>query len=311
MSDAERSLQEGAPLAVVLASVPQIPGRVLALVAAAERAGRLPQVLSRLMKQRRAASVRRWDSIPFYRVYPLILGLVVIGVGAMLVICVAPKFEQIFKDFRTPLPEVTRLSLQFARDSGPWIALLAMLMLCWLILSTVASRWRGSAFGLVEDPLDWLVNRLPWIGKVRAYRALGDVLEFASDGVAEGRPLDATLLEASQITANSHVREQIENWVTQMSRGRTLADAARDAGLPRLVSSMLATAQQTPDVAEVFRFLGRYYSTRFSRAAAILQAAVIPVVVILMGCVVAWMELSVLLPLMRLVDRMSPYPTGL
>ena len=109
---------------------------------------------------------------------------------------VAPKFEQIFKDFRIPLPEVTRISLNAAQESGPWVALLAMLLLCWLILSTVAARWRGSAYGLVESPFDWIANRLPWIGRIRGQRALGEVLEFASEGVADGRPLDYLITPA-------------------------------------------------------------------------------------------------------------------
>ena len=72
-----------------------------------------------------------------------------------------------------------------------------------------------------------------------------------------------------------------------------------------LTLSMLATASQTPDIAQVLRFLGRYYSTRFSRAVALLQASVVPLIALVMGSLVAWLALSVFLPLVRLIDRLA------
>jgi type II secretory pathway component PulF len=75
-----------------------------------------------------------------------------------------------------------------------------------------------------------------------------------------------------QVCGNARVRSQIDDWVSAMSQGAAIPDAATHADLPRLVSRMLSTAIQTPDLAEVLRFLGRYYATRFSRAIALLEA---------------------------------------
>src|SRR5437762_1781620 len=162
MSHAQQALEEGAPLATVLDAVPQIPGRVIALVAGAEREGRLPQVLARLVQQRQAAVQRTMTYTSFYRLYyPPALALSLITITWMLMVFVMPKFQQIFKDFRTPLPRVTQITLDFARASGPWVALVLLLLLVSLIFSTFASRWLGVGYGLVESPLAWIANRLP------------------------------------------------------------------------------------------------------------------------------------------------------
>jgi type II secretory pathway component PulF len=311
MTVAQQALQEGAPLAVVLSAVPQIPIRVLALLAGAERVGRLPQVLTRLMDQRRAAVSRRPGYLPFYRTYPLVFGLAFVAITTMFAVFVGPKFEQVFKDFKTPLPEITRITLHVARDVGPWMALLLMVFMVLLMIATATSRWRGGALGLVESPFDWLANRIPWIGRMRLCRALGDTLEFAADAVEAGRPMDATLIEASQVSANSRVRRMVNNWVVQLSIGRSIDESARIAGLPSMVCSMMKTASNTPDLAEVLRFLGRYYSTRFSRAAAILEAAVIPLIAIVMGAMAALLALSIFLPMISLINRVSVHPKGI
>ena len=46
--------------------------------------------------------------------------------------------------------------------------------------------------------------------------------------------------------------------------------------MPALISGMVATVNTTADLASVFRFLGRYYDNRFSRAALLLEGAVMP-----------------------------------
>jgi len=310
MIAAEQALQEGAPLAVVLSAVPQMPSRVIGLVSAAERVGRLPQVLSRIMEQRRAAIARSMTPglMPFYRAYPLALALIFVFMTSMLMVFVAPRFETIFKDFKTPLPRVTQLTFEIARGAGPWIAVLLATVILALIIAGISSHWRGGALGLVEGPFGWIANRLPWIGRVRLYRALGDALEFTADAVEAGRPIDVSIAEAAQVGANSRLREIFDRWYEEMIQGRSIADAARVAGMPAQTCSMLATALQTPDLAPVMRFLGRYYSSRFSRAIAFLEASFVPVIALVMGIFVAWLALSVFMPMVRLIDRLGPYP---
>ncbi len=74
LEEAKIRLEQGESLATVLEVIPKIPPRIIGLVAAAERAGRLPQVMSRMMEQRRSAASRGLGYMPFYRMYPLILG---------------------------------------------------------------------------------------------------------------------------------------------------------------------------------------------------------------------------------------------
>ena len=135
--------------------------------------------------------------------------------------------------------------------------------------------------------------------------AYGDVFDFAADSVEAGITLNGSLIEASQIPTNSLVRNRISNWVSRMSRGQSVPEAARGARLPPLVCGMLATTTHTQDLPHVLRFLGRYYRSRFSRATALIQAGVVPMLAMVMGLFVAWLALSVMLPLVRLIEVLS------
>jgi len=236
------------------------------------------------------------------------VAVVFVVIASMFVVFVAPKFEQIFKDFGVPMPWVTQITLDVCRLVGPWVSLALLIGLLALAYTAVVTRSRGAGFGLVERPLDWLANRLPWIGTMRMHRALGDVLEFTADAVESGRPIDRSLMEASQFPANSRLREMIIDWATRLSHGEPIDIACRSAGLPPLVCGMVATGAHTSDIGPVLQFLSRYYSTRFSRANELLHAAVVPMLAIGMGVMVGWLALSVVLPLVRLIDRVAPYP---
>ena len=305
-------LEQGGSLVSVLEALPQMPPRVLGLVAAAERTGRLPQVLAKLMEQRRRAVSRGLGFLPFYRTYPLVLGLVFIGVASMLMIFVIPKFEQIFKDFGVQMPGVTVAMIDLCRIAWPWIPLLLAVLLVALIANTISSGWIGGGYGLVERPVARLVSYIPWVGRMQMQRALGDVLDCAADAIDAGRPIETSLTEAGQVCGNARLRQRVDTWAGQLAQGAPLPQAARDAGMPRLVSGMLSSAMQTPDIAQVFRFLGRYYSTRFSRGVAPLEASAAPVIAISMGIMVGWLALTVIAPLNTLIQTLSSTgPKGL
>lgn len=304
MREAKSALESGAPLATALAVLPQIPRRILALIAAGERVGRLPQVLARLMQQRRDAIARGALIPPFYRTYPFVVGAAFISVASMLIVFVMPKFKDIFRDFGAKLPYSTQLLLDTADAVSPWILFVIPVLVVLAMVSMIRySLWRQ--LGIVESPGAWIANRLPWVGRVRMHGALGDVLQFAADAIEAGWPAQRAISEAALIPANSHLRQQLDEWNQGIARGQSMADAARDAGLPAILSSMLSTAVTTQDVAEVLRFVGRYFSMRFSRGLALAQAAVVPLFAMTMGAFVAWVALSIVMPMTALVNSIS------
>jgi type II secretory pathway component PulF len=57
--------------------------------------------------------------------------------------------------------------------------------------------------------------------------------------------------------------------------------------------------------AEVLRFLSRYYESRFSRTAVLVQNALMPAAAIGFGVVVAILAWGMFAPMVRLVERLS------
>ena len=60
-------------------------------------------------------------------------------------------------------------------------------------------------------------------------------------------------------------------------------------------------------MAETFAFLARYYRGRFSRVIEIIRGATIPLMVFAFAVPVAWLAISLMLPMAKLIDTVGPY----
>jgi type II secretory pathway component PulF len=312
MDQCRQALEQGAPLAVVVGAVPRMPRRIVSMIAAAERVGHLPQVLTRVMQQRREAMLKGLGGRgAFYRIYPWILAIVLVSMVSLLMTFVMPKYETIFHDFRVELPWVTRVTLSIVHGLGPLVGFGIVMVCAVMLFSEISSILNGRRLDYDGRLFARLANQLPGLRTIRMQSALGDVLDFAADSVELGRPLDLSLAEAAQITPNTRLREQIDLWIDGMKQGKMIAEAARGAGLPSIVYGMIGGAMQSQDLAKVLHFLGRYYRTRFSRTLILLQAAVGPGVALIMGFFVGWVALTMFLPIIHLIDRANPYLGGM
>ena len=299
-------LQDGQPLAMALATAtPQLPPRDLALVQAGERTGQLAPTLRRLMHEQRDRLPRDLATGAFYRVYPVIMLLMLSGVVSLLMIVVVPRFQGILRDFGIPMPAITQWMIDIASDwSVPVFIFVGMILLI-MMARTLAETFVPPRYRLKLLPgmIDRLIWSLPLFHSAARDQGLADVCQVLSDAVAAGMPLDGALGESSQLDINEVLRQRIEAWAAGVHQGLATETAARDAGLPRLLVGMLATGRAASDLPSVFGFLARYYQSRFSRLKLLLEGAIVPVVVFIMAGLVLAVALSLFLPMITLLDR--------
>ena len=303
-------LEDGYPIGAALeAGVPEVTEREAAMIESAERLGRLPQTLRKLVAEQAAeVARRRTQDVTFYRTYPFVMIVMMTMVLGMLAVFVVPKYEAIFRDFNVPLPPVTRFTISAAQTVGP------------IVLAAVTAAvlvWTGLALWQMFHPVrlstlmgrgfrDRLVWATPVAHGIARDRGLADALDLIAGAVDNGTTVERALDEAAQLGVNVVLRERLVRWQQGMLGGMTLADAARAAAMPRLVVAMLGHARGGDAAAQVFRFLARYYNTRYSRAAAIASGAAVPLMVFFFGALVACVALSLFVPIAGMIEMITP-----
>jgi len=260
-------------------------------VAAAEAAGRLPEVLDRLAGLLRA-DLRMRGTLRTLLAYPILLASVSGLVVFALVFFVLPQFAGVFAQLDLTLPLITRVLIGVAMEVRGrfwlWGTLLfgaiAGLVAC--IVSGAGREYYDRA--LLNLVLVRNVTRPLFMG--RAFRLLGTMIE-------SGVPLLEGLRLTRSATRNCLMRSLFDTLEVAVTNGRGLSETfLASSFVPPAAAQMIATAEDTGTLSSVTQLMGEFYEeegeTRLRELAAILE----PLIIIGMGIIVAVVVMSVMLP---------------
>jgi type IV pilus assembly protein PilC len=302
-------LEDGASLAAALPiAAPEVTPRAVGLIAAAERLGRLPQVLDRVVREQQNPPGGDPSRDAFTRWYPVLMTSAMAVLVMMILIFVMPKFEQIFRDFGLRLPPATRTLIGLGHGAYEYEFVPVLMVL--FVLGVLGNAFRG-AFGGPEsssagrsEMLDEILWRVPLVHGLQRDQGLADAFQTIADALRTGRPLTRAVEEAEQLRVNAVLRRRLKRWRTGMEAGMRADEAASGAPLPALVGGMIASGKGG-DPAEAAEFLAAYYGGRFSRAREFARAAIVPVLVLLFGALVLFLVAGMYQPILNLMDHLS------
>lgn len=267
----------------------------VATVAAGEASGQMSHVLGQLAQLQRA-ELRLARTIRSLLAYPVLLASVSSLVIVALVLFVLPQFADIFEQYETPLPVLTKLLIGFAEELrarwwiyGP-LAILAVIGLAALRLSRAGRRivdWAIVQIWLIRD-----VSRTLLIG--RACRLIGLMIQ-------SGVPLLECLRLARQAFRNSLYIDLFEKLEEEVINGRGLADTLNAADIvPPSASEMIATAERSGNLAEITQLVGEHFEEEGEAKLRQIVAVLEPIITVGMGAIVAVVVLAVMLPMFDL-----------
>ena len=287
---------EGRRLADAMAREPKsFPPLYRAMVAAGESSGTLPAILDRLANLlERQAEIR--GKLITALAYPTILAIVALGVVAALMIFVVPQVVEQFDTVGQALPLLTRIIIWIsALLSGWWWVMLLVVGIAALVLWQAL---RQPAFRLAFD--GWLL-RLPLLGRLirdlhaaRMARTLGTM-------VASRLPLLDGLMLTAGTVHNRRLRAASDEIVEAIRGGGSLSAAMRRAGVfPPLLTYLAASGEAAGRLDEMLERAADYMEREFDRFTATALSLLEPLIIVIMGGIVATIVLSILLPILQL-----------
>jgi type II secretory pathway component PulF len=300
-------LEGGATLSAGLAmAVPELPERSVELIGHAEQIGNLPQTLDRLVDEQLDAFRQPRQDRVLEVWYPPLLLLVAGGLIFFVSLLVAPKYNDIFKDFHLKLPALSAWLMDSFDSLWPAFAALFCIVAAAcgfrlreaLYISRPSWLWRE-----IKARLLWFV---PLIHAALYDRSLADLCTALADSVASGRPLQQALLRAQQLELHPFVRNRVGRWIGRLSAGEPIDRAAHSAGLPALLVGMVNPAGGA-SIGDALRFLARYYADRSLVRLEVARGMYLPIVTVLMGVMVALVAIGLFLPLERLTVQLGAH----
>jgi type IV pilus assembly protein PilC len=116
-----------------------------------------------------------------------------------------------------------------------------------------------------------------------------------------GLPLVPSLETASRSISSRRVSKAVESSITTVSEGKSLADSLIKTGVfPSLASEMIAVGEQTGALPQMLNSVSEFFEDDVATALAASLALIEPAILILMGCVVVFILISLYLPIFSL-----------
>lgn len=290
------SVSEGNPFSVALGRHPDMFSRTyVSLVAAAEEGGFLPEVLEQLHAMDEKNSELRSNIISALS-YPGFLLVFSFAVVIFVLVVIFPKFQVLFMSIRDQLPGPT-LVLMFMSD---------MLRKYWWLILLLLGGGLGLLMSWLRTPagkrtVDQLKLRTPVVRDIFIQIYLNQTLGVLGMSLANGVPITAALKAAQEVVDNGVFYDFLQTVQRHVNEGRGVAAGFVEAEfMPPMVRQMIATGDQTGNLAKVMTRVAEYYGRELNKRIHILAKAVEPVMLLVMGVVVGLIVASLILPIFKL-----------
>lgn len=233
--------------------------------------------------------------------YPIIIVLLMGGVGLVLFTFVLPRLADVFTKLDLDLPLHTRIIFGLS---------LFMKNNTVLVLVSLA----GVSFGLIlffmikpgRAILYWLALRLPIVKRlileynlVRFTQGLSALL---NSGVAVTEAVDLSLKSLSFIKS----KEVAAEFQKKLTRGRQLSDIFEESKLfPPLMVQLVRIGERTGNLEKTLTDLGEFYQQEVEKSLKSFVTVLEPVMLIIVGVGVGVMVVSVISPIYSLIGQLQ------
>jgi type II secretory pathway component PulF len=271
------------------------------LIMAGVRTGRLPEVLATLTAYARSVATTRTIVVESL-LYPIVVLLLATGLLGVLLFFVLPQFKQIFDDFQMRLPALTEVVLVVGAHPLPVLAVpIALVVLVLLVRMMLGMTPRGRQM--------WarLIYSIPVIGTLIRSARLAAFAELLSVLVDYEMPLPEAFRMAGEASSDPLMAGRAWMIYTRLSQGVPLSMALRGLGLlPEWVAWMAGAGEQRGGLAQSLRQIAAVYRRQVDSRSALLRS-VLPafMIVLTAGVLVGVFAISVMLPMVRLLEGLA------
>jgi type II secretory pathway component PulF len=289
----------GTSLADAMAKYPRTFSTVyVAMIRAGEAGGFLDVVLGQIADFRtREADLK--GKVKGAMIYPIILGILMVGVLTFLLTFFIPRFSSIFKQFGANLPALTLFIMALSnvvKNYGLFVAggIIALFILVKRAISTEAGKRR----------MERTVLSIPVVGNVVAHFALVRFCRMLGTLVGAGVPLVTSLRTAREAIGNQTLADTVSHAIEEVQRGQALSKALAHSQklFPPSVVEMVAVAEETARLDKELVRLAGAYEADLDRQLRMVVAILEPAMLFLMAGVIGTVVVGMLLPIFNLQD---------
>ena len=292
-------LDSGLPLSKSIEKRSDIFGDFyIEMIKSGEISGRLEEVLSYLADYAEHENdlINKAKSAA---TYPAFLFGTFMLISVVITVALAPQMISIFEEFGTVPPIGTKILIFIGEFFKNWgiLALVFVLGMIWLFLNyfhSVEGRRSGGIY----------IFKIPVLGEVYKKIYISRFCETAGTLIHGGIPVVTAFEVAGRATGN-YIYQKIGYEVANaVKKGESISSILKKdyEYLPPLVSQMVAVGEGTGRLDSILKKVAGYYQKEVDRSFLTMIDLLQPILVVIIGILVAFLVSAVLLPIYQLAQ---------
>jgi type IV pilus assembly protein PilC len=271
------------------------PGVYTASLLAGEKSGNLEQVIRRYVAYVKVVATVKRKTISAL-VYPAILLVLSLIVVSIIVLRVVPEFGAFYEQFGEELPLSTRIIVAISNLARSYFFVIAG----GIVFAAVAF-WVWLKQPIQRERFDRWVLQMPGLGPIARKFSTSQASRTLATLLGGGIPLVNAIDVAARSIKNRYIAHELQVAGQQVREGRALALAMQDSGaFTDVAIKMVEVGESTGALQEMLNSLADFYDEEIDTNLARFITLVEPILLVVMGLVIAGLLLSLYMPLFNM-----------
>jgi len=234
--------------------------------------------------------------------YPIIVGLVAVGVIFAMMTFVIPTFMNMFSDMDVEMPGITKFVIAISDFFVAfWWLLIVIIIALVLLIRFYAKTVSGRVlFGNLK-------LHFPGVKEVVIKSASAKFSRTLSTLLRSGVPMIQALeIAANSLEDNIHFQRAVLSARDQVANGSSLSKPIKLSGLfPPMVVHMISIGEETGNLEDMLENVAEYYEEEVTTATEQMMTILEPMMILVLAVIVGVIILAILQPMMTLYDAVG------
>ena len=273
------------------------PKMYVTSVMAGEKSGSLVEVLERYITYQKVALAVRKKVIASL-IYPCVLIVLVICLMVFLVTYVVPTFATLYTTMDAKLPAMTVALITIGTTARSYILVLAGAVVAAIFLF----RW-WSKRPAAREKIDQMKMKMPVAGEIWLKYQVAQLSRILGTLLTGGIPLVQAMETAADSLNTPLLRRAIEAAGKRVREGQPLSESLKNSGIfPGLATDMIEVGESTGALPAMLNSVAEFFEEDVNNRMTATLSLVEPAIMIVMGTFVAFVLISLYLPIFSLAD---------
>ncbi len=276
------------------------PDLLIQMVKAGEAAGNLEDAMDHMAMQFEK-SAKTQALVKKAMIYPIVVALVAVGVVLVMLLFVIPRYMDMFEQLDTELPAITLMVVNMSNFiKNYWYILIPVIIAIAFAIKAYAATNSGKhVFGKIQ-------LKIPAIKNLVVKSACSQMARTLSTLLTAGVPLTEAVDIVSDTMQNVWFKEALKDALDQIMIGVPLSQPLQASGLfPPMVYHMVRVGEEAGSTEEMLGRLADYYEEEVEMAVQSLMAAMEPMIIIVLACVVGVLIGAVMAPMVSMYSALD------